>query len=90
MIIDKNDIEKAKEKLGDQNAFLMADLLELDDFDERNLKACCPYHNENTASFIYNKKAHNWHCFGCNITECTYTSFTNKLTRDEPERNIGD
>lgn len=68
MIIDKNDIEKAKEKLGDQNAFLMADLLELDDFDERNLKACCPYHNENTASFIYNKKAHNWHCFGCNTT----------------------
>lgn len=68
MIIDKNDIEKAKEKLGDQNAFLMADLLELDDFDERNLKACCPYHNEHTASFIYNKKAHNWHCFGCNTT----------------------
>lgn len=68
MIIDKNDIEKAKGKLGDQNAFLMADLLELDDFDERNLKACCPYHNENTASFIYNKKAHNWHCFGCNTT----------------------
>lgn len=68
MIIDKSDIEKAKEKLGDQNAFLIADLLELDDFDEKNLKACCPYHNENTASFIYNKKAHNWHCFGCNTT----------------------
>ncbi len=23
-------------------------------------------------------------------SECTYTSFNNKLTRDEPERNIGD
>lgn len=68
MIIDKKDIEKAKEKLGDENAFLMAELLELENFDEINLKACCPYHDEKTPSFIYNKKAYNWHCFGCNRT----------------------
>ena len=68
MIIDKKDIEKAKEKLGDENAFLMAKLLELENFDETNLKACCPYHDEKTPSFIYNKKAYNWHCFGCNRT----------------------
>ena len=65
MLIQKEDIEKAKEKLGDNNAFLMAKLLELDNFDEKNLKACCPYHNEDTASFIYNKKSHCFHCFGC-------------------------
>lgn len=65
MLIQKEDIEKAKEKLGDNNAFLMAELLELDNFDEKNLKACCPYHNEDTASFIYNKKSHCFHCFGC-------------------------
>lgn len=68
MLIDKKDIEKAKEKLGYKNAFLIADLLELDNFDEKNLKACCPYHNEDTASFIYNKKNYTFHCFGCNKT----------------------
>lgn len=46
MLIEKQDIEKAKEKLGDNNAFIIAELLELDNFDEKNLKACCPYHNE--------------------------------------------
>lgn len=68
MLINKKDIEKAKKKLGNDNAFIVAELLELDNFDEKNLKACCPYHNEDTASFIYNKKAYNWHCFGCNKT----------------------
>lgn len=68
MLIEKKDIEKAKQKLGIDNAFIVAELLELENFDEKNLKACCPYHNEDTASFIYNKKAYNWHCFGCNKT----------------------
>lgn len=68
MLIEKKDIEKAKQKLGTDNAFIVAELLELENFDEKNLKACCPYHNEDTASFIYNKKAYNWHCFGCNKT----------------------
>lgn len=48
MLIEKTDIEKAKDKLGDNNAFLMAELLELENFDDKNLKACCPYHNEDT------------------------------------------
>ena len=68
MLIEKTDIEKAKDKLGDNNAFLMAELLELENFDDKNLKACCPYHNEDTASFIYNKKNKTFHCFGCNKT----------------------
>lgn len=68
MLVDKKDIEKAKEKLGDNNAFIMAELLDLENFDEKNLRACCPYHNEKTSSFIYNKKAHNYHCFGCSKT----------------------
>lgn len=66
MLIEKQEIEKAKEKLGDDNAFIIADLLELDNFDEKNLKACCPYHYEDTASFIYDKNKHKFHCFGCN------------------------
>lgn len=68
MLVDKKDIEKAKEKLGDKNAFIMAELLQIEDFDERNMKACCPYHNEKTASFIYDKKRYCFHCFACNKT----------------------
>lgn len=68
MIVEKSLIEQAKEKLGDDNAFLMAELLGLDDFDTRNLKACCPYHREDTPSFIYDKKNYRFHCFGCSKT----------------------
>lgn len=68
MLVSKKDIEKAKEKLGDDNAFIIADLLNLEDFDDKNLKARCPYHDEDTASFIYNKKNHTFHCFGCSKT----------------------
>lgn len=65
MLVDKSLIEKAKEKLGEENAFIIADLLELENFDEKNLKACCPYHREDTPSFIYNKKNFTYHCFAC-------------------------
>lgn len=68
MLIEKADIEMAKKKIGDGNATIIAELLELDNFDEKNLKACCPYHNEDTASFIYNRKNYSFHCFGCNST----------------------
>ena len=33
MLIDQEKIQEAKERLGDENAFWMAELLELDDFD---------------------------------------------------------
>lgn len=65
MIVDKALIKKAKEKLGNKNAELIANILELPDFDSKNLKACCPYHNEDTPSFIYNPKNYTFHCFGC-------------------------
>lgn len=68
LLIEKQDIEKAKEKLGDDNAHIIAALLGLGDFDTKNLKSCCPYHSEDTASFIYDKKRHRFHCFSCNKT----------------------
>ena len=68
MLIDKKDIERAKEKLGDNNATIIAELLGLEDYDDKNLKACCPYHIEDTPSFIYNKKNYTFHCFGCGKT----------------------
>lgn len=68
MLIEKAVIEEAKRKIGDDNATIIAELLELENFDNDNLKACCPYHKEETASFIYNKKNYSFHCFGCNTT----------------------
>lgn len=66
MLVDLEKIEKAKEKLGDGNADIIAEILQLENYDERNKKACCPWHDEKTPSFIYNPKTYKMHCFGCN------------------------
>lgn len=42
----------------------MMEYLGIDDYDAKNLKSKCPFHNEDTPSFIYNKKQYNAHCFG--------------------------
>lgn len=67
MIIDNELIAKAKETLGDEAALTIAKELQLDNFDENNLKGCCPFHKESTPSFIWNSKEHYYHCFGCGI-----------------------
>lgn len=62
--IDRDIILEAKEKLGDENAFIIAQELDIQDFDEQNLRCCCPFHEEDHASFIYNPKTYSFHCFG--------------------------
>ena len=64
MLVSKENIHKAKEALGVDNAYWMAEVLGLEKFDEVNLKSLCPFHTENTPSFIYDKKRYAWHCFG--------------------------
>lgn len=64
MQIDREAILQAKEKLGDRNAQIIVEELGITDFDEKNMKCCCPFHQEDRASFIYNKKAFNFRCFG--------------------------
>lgn len=64
MQIDREAILQAKEKLGDRNAQIIVKELGITDFDEKNMKCCCPFHQEDHASFIYNKKAFNFRCFG--------------------------
>lgn len=65
MLIEKEKLQKAKEKIGDRTPFLIAETLDLKLFDPSNLKSLCPVHQEDTPSFIYNPKAYSFHCFGC-------------------------
>lgn len=68
MLIDRETILKAKKILGNSNASLIANELGIKDWDERHMKACCPFHKEDTPSFIYNPKSFSCHCFGCSKT----------------------
>lgn len=65
MLIDKELIDKAKTKLGEDAALIIAETLKVEDFDEVSLKCKCCFHHEETPSMIYNKKTNQFHCFGC-------------------------
>jgi hypothetical protein len=89
LLIDPKYIKKAKEKLGDQTAFIIAEELQLEDFDEKNLKGRCCFHQEDTPSMIFNPKTLSYHCFGCGRNTdildaymhngCTYLQAVQKL-----------
>lgn len=66
MLIELEKIEAAKQKIGvTRTAEITADIMQLEKLDMKNYKACCPFHNENTPSFVLNQKTMKWHCFGC-------------------------
>lgn len=65
MIIPKELINEAKNILGEKAAIIIAEELNLKDFDEKNLKAICNWHEENTPSLVWNNKNNCFHCFGC-------------------------
>lgn len=64
MLVEKELIHKAKEKLGDQNAFIIVEELGIKDFDTKNLKCKSPYREEKTPSFVFNRKNYAFHDFG--------------------------
>lgn len=68
MIIEKDKIQKAKDKLGIDAADIIADLLHLEKYDERNHKSLCCFHEEDTPSMIWNPKTNSYKCFGCGKT----------------------
>lgn len=97
MLVDKEQVLKAKAKLGDKNADIIAELLHLEKYDAVNKKALCPWHLEDTPSFIYDSKRYCWHCFGCSkntdiidaymFTGLTYLEAVQKLF-EEAKMNI--
>ena len=68
MIIEREQINKAKEKLGDRNADIIAEMLNIQQYDPIKKRGLCHFHHEDTPSFIYNPKGYYFKCFGCNIT----------------------
>jgi replicative DNA helicase len=65
MLVPRELIIEAKEKFGEKAAFLIAKDLELEQFDEIHLKSICPFHTEDTPSFVWSQKDNAFKCFGC-------------------------
>lgn len=67
MLIPRELILEAKEKLGEDAAIFINEKMELENWDEKDLKASCPLQSttDNTPSFIWNSKDNCFHCFSC-------------------------
>ena len=68
--ISKEAIQKAKEKLGDRNAELIAEIMHLEKYNPQRKIGCCPNpaHQDDTPSFSFNRKANAFYCFGCHMS----------------------
>ena len=65
MLVPKELILEAKQKYGEKAALIIAEDLKLEKFDEKNIKSLCPFHDEDSGSFIWNPKDNAFKCFGC-------------------------
>lgn len=91
MLIEHELIERAKEKLGDDIPDMIAELLHIDGYDPKKQRGLCPFHSEDTPSFIYNPKSYSYHCFGCNVNADIIDAFMNSgLTYIEAVQKLFD
>jgi twinkle protein len=65
MLIEKELILASKEKLGEDAARIIAKDLNLQQWDDENLKALCCFHQEDSPSMIWSHKDNAFKCFGC-------------------------
>ena len=66
MLIPQEKIDEAKEKYGENAIQEIVDFLGVAKWDERARKGSCPWHHDNSPSFIWNSKNNSFHCFSCN------------------------
>ena len=69
-LIDRGAIQQAKEQLGDRNADLMQEILQMEKYNPQRKLGCCPNpdHDDHTPSCSYDPKRHLFHCFSCGYT----------------------
>ena len=92
-MIDKNKIndmiQEAKEIIGDDAIPIIADHLNIH---VENNRASCPFHEDDTPSFIWNPRTKYFKCFGCSrvysildylVDEKLYLSTSRKRTNRE-------
>lgn len=70
MIIDREQLNEVKVKLGLRNAELLQEIYQMDKWDERRMVGCCPNpnHDDNNPSCSYDHKLHRLKCFSCGWT----------------------
>ena len=61
----KEVLAQAKEKMRDESIKRIVTDLNIENWDEGKLKGNCPFHNEDSSSFMWNDKINSFHCFGC-------------------------
>ena len=68
--ISKERIQQAKERMGDQAADLIADMLHMEKYNPQRKIGCCPNpaHEDSSPSCSWNPKSHSFYCFGCHAT----------------------
>lgn len=65
ILIPQDIVTEAKEKFGTAAIDIIVKDLDIQNFDERALKGCCPFHAEDTPSFVWNASSNSFKCFGC-------------------------
>ena len=81
MLINPEEIRAAKEALGDRNADLIAEVMEIERYNESRRVGCCPNpaHDDRNPSCSYNPKTHSFHCFSCGFSVDLIEAYIMKL-----------